>query len=539
MAAKFIFVTGGVISSLGKGLASASLGCLMESHGYKVALQKLDPYLNVDPGTMSPFQHGEVYVTDDGAETDLDLGHYERFTHCKTTKDHNYTSGQVYETLILKERRGDFLGSTVQVIPHVTDEIKRVITKISHDVDIEIVEIGGTVGDIEGLPFLEAIRQLRQEVGPHNAINIHLTLVPFIKTAEQLKTKPTQHSVKQLREIGIQPDIILCRTDRFLPPEIKAKISLFCNVLEEAVITAKDVECIYEVPLIFRQEGLDRIVLKLLDLPYHYQDLKEWEELIDSIKHPVDEITIGVVGKYVRFHDSYKSLIEALKQGGYPHNLKVNIEWIEAEGIEKGTALHRLNEVDGILVPGGFGKRGVLGMIETIRYARVHKVPFFGICLGMQCSVIEFSRNVCHLEGADSTEFAEQTPHKVIHILKDLEGVTDMGGTMRLGQYPCRLANPSFAYEAYQQEEVYERHRHRYEFNREYEEVLAKKGMRIVGESPDKRYVEIVEVADHPWFVGCQFHPEWKAKPLKPHPLYSNFIKASYSYRQRRKRSDH
>ena len=539
MAAKFIFVTGGVISSLGKGLASASLGCLMESHGYKVALQKLDPYLNVDPGTMSPFQHGEVYVTDDGAETDLDLGHYERFTHCRTTKDHNYTSGQVYETLILKERRGDFLGKTVQVIPHVTDEIKRVITKISHDVDIVIVEIGGTVGDIEGLPFLEAIRQLRQEVGPHNAINIHLTLVPFIKTAEQLKTKPTQHSVKQLREIGIQPDIILCRTDRFLPPEIKAKISLFCNVSEEAVITAKDVECLYEVPLIFRQEGLDKIVLKLLNLPYHYQDLKEWEELIGSIKHPADEITIAVVGKYVRFHDSYKSLIEALKQGGYPHNLKVNIEWIEAEDIEKGTALHRLKEVDGILVPGGFGKRGVLGMIETIRYARENKVPFFGICLGMQCSVIEFARNVCHLEGADSTEFAEQTPHKVIHLLKDLEGVTDMGGTMRLGQYPCRLANPSFAYEAYQQEEVYERHRHRYEFNREYEEVLAKKGMRIVGESPDKRYVEIVEVTDHPWFVGCQFHPEWKAKPLKPHPLYSNFIKASYSYRQRRKRSDH
>ncbi|MDH5406193.1 MAG: CTP synthase [Candidatus Aminicenantes bacterium] len=539
MAAKFIFVTGGVISSLGKGLASASLGCLMESHGYRVALQKLDPYLNVDPGTMSPFQHGEVYVTDDGAETDLDLGHYERFTHCRTTKDHNYTSGQVYETLILKERRGDFLGNTVQVIPHVTDEIKRVITKISHDVDIVIVEIGGTVGDIEGLPFLEAIRQLRQEVGPHNAVNIHLTLVPFIKTAEQLKTKPTQHSVKQLREIGIQPDIILCRTDRFLPPEIKAKISLFCNVSEEAVITAKDVECLYEVPLIFRQEGLDKIVLKLLNLPYHYQDLKEWEELIGSIKNPADEITIAVVGKYVRFHDSYKSLIEALKQGGYPHNLKVNIEWIEAEDIEKGTALHRLNEVDGILVPGGFGKRGVLGMIETIRYARENKVPFFGICLGMQCSVIEFARNVCHLEGADSTEFAEQTPHKVIHLLKDLEGVTDMGGTMRLGQYPCRLANPSFAYEAYQQEEVYERHRHRYELNREYEEVLANKGMRIVGESPDKRYVEIVEVADHPWFVGCQFHPEWKAKPLKPHPLYSNFIKASYSYRQRRKRSDH
>lgn len=539
MGAKFIFVTGGVISSLGKGLASASLGCLMESHGYKVALQKLDPYLNVDPGTMSPFQHGEVYVTDDGAETDLDLGHYERFTHCKTTKDHNLTSGQIYETLILKERRGEFLGNTVQVIPHVTDEIKRAITKISHDVDLEIVEIGGTVGDIEGLPFLEAIRQLRQEVGSHNAINIHLTLVPYIKTAEQLKTKPTQHSVKQLREIGIQPDIILCRTDRFLPPEIKAKISLFCNVSEEAVITAKDVGCIYEVPLVFRKEGLDRIVFKLLNLPYHYLDLKKWEALIDSIKHPADETTIGVVGKYVRFQDSYKSLIEALKQGGYPHSLKVNIEWIEAEDIEKGINLYRLEEVDGILVPGGFGKRGILGMIETIRYARENNVPFFGICLGMQCSVIEFARNVCHLEGADSTEFNERTPHKVIHLLKDLVGVKDMGGTMRLGQYPCRLANPSFSYEAYQQEEVYERHRHRYEFNREYEEMLVKNGMRIVGESPDKRYVEIVELTEHPWFVACQFHPEWKAKPLQPHLLYSNFIKAAYDHRQRRKHSNH
>ena len=537
MGAKFIFVTGGVISSLGKGLASASLGSLLESHGYKVALQKLDPYLNVDPGTMSPFQHGEVYVTDDGAETDLDLGHYERFTHCRTTKDHNFTSGQIYEAVILKERRGDFLGNTVQVIPHITDEIKGGITKISHDVDIEIVEIGGTVGDIESLPFLEAIRQLRQEVGPHNAINIHLTLVPYIKTAEQLKTKPTQHSVKELRAIGIQPDIILCRTDRFLPAEIKAKISLFCNVSEEAVVTAKDVECIYEVPLVFRQEGLDRIVLKLFNLPCRSSDLGEWEELVYRIKNPADETTIGVVGKYVRFQDSYKSLIEALRHGGYPHSLKVNIEWIEAEDIEKGVALHKLEEMDGILVPGGFGKRGILGMVKAIRYARENKVPFFGICLGMQCSVIEFARHVCQLDGADSTEFNQETPYKVIHILKHLEGVEEMGGTMRLGQYPCQLSNPSFSYEAYQQEEIYERHRHRYEFNREFEENLVKKGMRIVGESPDRQYVEIVEVADHPWFVACQFHPEWKSKPLQPHPLFSSFIKASYNNRQRRRHS--
>jgi len=537
MGAKFIFVTGGVISSLGKGLAAASLGCLLESQGYKVALQKLDPYLNVDPGTMSPFQHGEVYVTDDGAETDLDLGHYERFTHCKTTKDHNFTSGQVYEAVILKERSGDFLGNTVQVIPHITDEIKESITKISNDVDIEIVEIGGTVGDIESLPFLEAIRQLRQEVGPHNAINIHLTLVPYIKTAEQLKTKPTQHSVKELRAIGIQPDIILCRTDRFLPAEIKAKIALFCNVSEEAVVTAKDVECIYEVPLVFRKEGLDKIVLKLLNFPYRSSDLREWEELVYRIKHPVDETTIGVVGKYVRFQDSYKSLIEALYHGGFLRSLKVNVRWIEAEDIEKGVALYRLEEVDGVLVPGGFGKRGILGMIEAIRYARENKVPFFGICLGMQCSVIEFARNVCHLEGADSTEFDEETPYKVIHLLKDLVGVKDMGGTMRLGQYPCRLSNPSFAYEAYQQEEIYDRHRHRYEFNREFEEIVVNKGMRIVGESPDGQYVEIVEVADHPWFVACQFHPEWKSTPLQPHPLFRDFIKASYDYRQRRRRS--
>jgi len=374
-------------------------------------------------------------------------------------------------------------------------------------------------------------------VGSHNAINIHLSLVPYIKTAEQLKTKPTQHSVKELRAIGIQPDIILCRTDRFLPAEIKAKIALFCNVSEEAVVTAKDVECIYEVPVVFRKEGLDRIILKLLNLPCRSSDLREWEELVCRIKYPADETTIGVVGKYVRFQDSYKSLIEALHHGGFLHSLKVNLEWIEAEDIEKGVALNRLKEVDGILVPGGFGKRGILGMIEAIRYARENKVPFFGICLGMQCSVIEFARNICHLEGADSTEFNEETPYKVIHLLKDLVDVNEMGGTMRLGQYPCRLSNPSFAYEAYQQGEIYERHRHRYEFNHEFDEMLAGKGMRIVGESPDGRYVEIVEVADHPWFVACQFHPEWKSKPLQPHPLFSDFIKASYDYRQRRKRA--
>ncbi|MCD6452331.1 MAG: CTP synthase [Acidobacteria bacterium] len=531
---KYIFVTGGVISSLGKGIAASSIGCLLESRGLKVSFLKLDPYLNVDPGTMSPFQHGEVYVTDDGAEADLDLGHYERFTSYTTSKASNFTSGQIYEAVIKKERRGDYLGQTVQVIPHVTDQIKDSITLEADKADIKIVEVGGTVGDIESLPFLEAIRQLRQELGRGNSVFIHLTLVPYIKTSQELKTKPTQHSVKELREIGIQPDIILCRTDRFLPREIKSKIALFCNVSEEAVITAKDVDCIYEIPLVFRKEGLDEAIIRILGLPETKSDMRPWEELVARIKNPKDEVTIGVVGKYVGFHDSYKSLIEALHHGGYPDSLKVNIEWIEAEDIEKEGPEKFLSSVSGVLVPGGFGKRGVEGMITAVGYAREKKVPFFGICLGMQCAVIEFARNVAHLTKANSSEFEPETPHPVIHLLPNLVGVTDMGGTMRLGKYPCKLDEASIAYKAYNQEVIYERHRHRYEFNIEYRETLEKAGLKLSGISPDGNYVEIVEVENHPWFLGCQFHPELKSKPLLPHPLFTSFIRAAYRYKKGR-----
>jgi CTP synthase len=532
---KFIFITGGVVSSLGKGLAASSIGCLLESRGFKVALIKLDPYINVDPGTMSPFQHGEVYVTDDGAETDLDLGHYERFTNCRTSKDHNFTSGQIYEAVINKERKGDYLGKTIQVIPHITDEIKLSITKVSKDVDVEIIEIGGTVGDIESLPFLEAIRQLGNELGPNNSIFIHLTLVPYIAAADELKTKPTQHSVKELRGIGIQPDILLCRTDRFLPKELKAKIALFCNVSEEAVITAKDVDCIYEVPLIFTKEGLDKAIIRMLKLPKRKQNLKQWKELLKNIKNPKGEVNIAVVGKYVRFQDSYKSLNEALQHGGYANHLQVNIKWIEAEDIEVQGTEKLLDKADGILVPGGFGQRGIQGMIDAINYARVNKIPFFGICLGMQCAVIEYSRNVCGLEGANSSEFNPDAPHKVIFKLRELAGVDDMGGTMRLGQYPCHFNNPSSAYQAYKKDKIWERHRHRYEFNLAYKDTLTNNGLHISGISPDGQYVEIIEIEDHPWFIACQFHPEFKSKPLKPHPLFTSFIKASYQNRKRQK----
>jgi CTP synthase len=539
---KFIFITGGVISSLGKGLAASSIGCLLESRGFKVALIKLDPYINVDPGTMSPFQHGEVYVTDDGAETDLDLGHYERFTNCRTTQDHNFTSGQIYEAVINKERRGDYLGKTIQVIPHITDEIKLSITKVSKDVDVEIIEIGGTVGDIESLPFLEAIRQLGNELGPNNSVFIHLTLVPYIAAADELKTKPTQHSVKELRGIGIQPDILLCRTDRFLPKELKAKIALFCNVSEEAVITAKDVECIYEVPLIFTKEGLDKAIIRMLKLPKRKQNLKQWKELLKNIKNPKGKVNIAVVGKYVRFQDSYKSLNEALQHGGYANHLQVNIEWIEAEDIEVQGAEKLLAKADGILIPGGFGQRGIQGMIDAIKYARLNKIPFFGICLGMQCAVIEYSRNVCGLEGANSSEFNPDAPHKVIFKLRELIGVDDMGGTMRLGQYPCRFNNPSSAYQAYKKNKIWERHRHRYEFNLAYKDILTNNGLYISGISPDGQYVEIIEIKDHPWFIACQFHPEFKSKPLIPHPLFTSFIKASYQNRKpqkHNKQNDH
>jgi CTP synthase len=534
MSPKYVFVTGGVVSSLGKGLAAASIGCLLESRGLRVTLQKFDPYLNVDPGTMSPFQHGEVYVTDDGAETDLDLGHYERFTHARLTHDHNWTTGRIYESIITKERRGDYLGKTVQVIPHVTNEIKSAIRKVSQDVDVVIVEIGGTVGDIESLPFVESLRQMRQELGRQETVFVHLTLVPFIQAAGELKTKPTQHSVKQLLELGIQPDILLCRTDRILSPDLKAKIALFCNVSTEAVITARDVECVYEVPLMLAREGLDDILLRCLNLPAGERRMEDWERLVERVRHPADMVTIGMVGKYVEFEDSYKSLKEALVHGGLAHNLRVDLRWIEAEGVEGPDWMRQLEDMDGILVPGGFGKRGIAGMIRAIEYARTRKVPYFGICLGMQTAVIEFARNACGLAGADSSEFDPATPHRVIYKLRELRGVDELGGTMRLGAWPCRLTPGSFAHQAYGAIEISERHRHRYEFNREYEETLVARGMRLTGTTPDNTYVEIVEVEDHPWFLGCQFHPEFKSKPLSPHPLFRAFIGASYNHRRQR-----
>ena len=534
MSLKYVFVTGGVVSSLGKGLAASSIGALLESRGLRVTLQKFDPYLNVDPGTMSPFQHGEVYVTDDGAETDLDLGHYERFTHARLTHDHNWTSGRVYESIIAKERRGDYLGKTVQVIPHVTNEIKSAIKKVSQDVDVVIVEIGGTVGDIESLPFLESLRQMRQELGRQDTVFVHLTLVPFIQAAGELKTKPTQNSVKQLLEIGIQPDILLCRTDRFLSPDLKAKIALFCNVAAEAVVTARDVDCVYEVPLSLGREGLDGILLRYLNQSAGERRMGEWERLLERVRNPSDEVTIGVVGKYVEFQDSYKSLNEALVHGGLAHDLRVNIRWMEAEGVDGPDWTRQLEDLDGILVPGGFGKRGIAGMIRAIEFARTRKTPFFGICLGMQCAVIEFARNACGLQEADSSEFNPATPHRVIYKLRELRGVDELGGTMRLGAWPCRLVPGTLAHQAYGAHEISERHRHRYEYNREYEEILVANGLRLAGTTPDNTYVEIVEVADHPWFLGCQFHPEFKSKPLQPHPLFRAFVGAAYEHRKRR-----
>jgi CTP synthase len=534
MGAKYIFVTGGVVSSLGKGLASASMGCLLEARGLKVTFLKLDPYLNVDPGTMSPFQHGEVFVTDDGAETDLDLGHYERFSHARMSQDNNCTAGRIYETIITKERRGDYLGKTVQVIPHVTNEIKAAIQKVAHDVDVVIVEVGGTVGDIESLPFLEAIRQMRQELGRENVVFVHLTLVPYIQASGEQKTKPTQHSVKELREIGIQPDILLCRTDRFLSPDIKAKIALFCSVAEDAVITAKDVENIYEVPIILGKEGLDSQILRCLKLETGDRNVQPWIELVERIQHPQDEVTIGIVGKYVGYQDSYKSLNEALVHGSIAHDLKLNKIWVEAEDLEGQDREAHLQPLDGILVPGGFGQRGILGMVRAIEFARERKVPYFGICLGMQCAVIEFARNVCGLADADSSEFDPSTPHRVIYKLRELRGIDELGGTMRLGSWTARLKPGSFAHQAYGLLEISERHRHRYEFNREYEQILAGKGLDLVGVTPDGTYVEIVEIRDHPWFLGCQFHPEFKSRPLEPHPLFKAFIGAAYQYRRKR-----
>ena len=536
MGAKYIFVTGGVVSSLGKGLASASIGCLLEARGLKVSLLKFDPYLNVDPGTMSPFQHGEVFVTDDGAETDLDLGHYERFTHARMLRANNCTAGRIYERIITKERRGDYLGKTVQVIPHVTNEIKDSVRKVSADVDVVIVEVGGTVGDIESLPFLEAIRQMRQELGRDNVVFVHLTLVPFIGASGELKTKPTQHSVKELREIGIQPDILLCRTERYLSPELKEKIALFCSVPADAVITAKDVEHIYEVPLVLGGEGLDEQILRCLKLQSRERNMQPWARLVEKLTHPGGEVSVGIVGKYVGLQDSYKSLNEALTHGGLANDVKVNVVWVEAEGLESGDWQEQLCEFDSILVPGGFGKRGIPGMLRAIEYARTAKVPYFGICLGMQCAVIEYARNVCGLKDANSSEFDSNATHRVIYKLRELRGVDELGGTMRLGAWTARLKPVSFAHRAYGTPEISERHRHRYEFNREYEETLISHGLAITGDTPDGTYVEIVEIPDHPWFLGCQFHPEFKSRPLDPHPLFKAFIAAACA-RQRKQLS--
>jgi len=529
---KFIFVTGGVLSSLGKGLAAASISALLESRGLKVTNQKLDPYINVDPGTMSPFQHGEVFVTDDGAETDLDLGHYERFTSTRMGKSNNLTTGQVYFAVITKERHGDYLGKTVQVIPHITNEIKDFIRHTAEGFDVAIVEIGGTVGDIESLPFLEAIRQFRNEVGRQNAIFIHLTWVPLIKTAGEVKTKPTQHSVKALREIGIQPDILLCRTENFLSEDIKAKIALFCNVEVAAVFTAKDVNCIYEVPLIYHREGLDAKIVDLLNIWTGQPKLDAWEEVVQKFHNPEHEVCIGIVGKYVNLTDSYKSLNEALVHGGISNNCRVKLKFIDSEKVEAEGLDGKLDDVDGVLIPGGFGIRGIEGMITAAKYAREKKIPFFGICLGMQMAVVEYARHICGLGGANSSELDPLTPYPVIDLLPEQRNVQDMGASMRLGAWPCLISPDSFAFDAYGQEEISERHRHRYEFNNDYKKTLTDKGLRITGASPDGRLAEIVELKDHPWFLGCQFHPEFKSQPTNPHPLFSKFIAAALKYAQ-------
>jgi CTP synthase len=533
---KFIFVTGGVLSSLGKGLTAASTGALLESRGLTVTLQKLDPYINVDPGTMNPFQHGEVFVLDDGAETDLDLGHYERFTSARLSRRNNFTTGQIYHSVITKERRGDYLGGTVQVIPHITDEIKRNILAISDDADVAIIEIGGTVGDIESLPFLEAIRQLRSDLGRQNSIYIHVTLVPFIKTSEELKTKPTQHSVMKLREIGIQPDILICRTEQFLPREIKAKIALFCNVEKDAVITAKDVESIYEVPLFFHQEGLDEKVVQLLNIWTRSPRLEKWEEIVQAIKNPRGSVDIAIVGKYVNLKDSYKSLNEALVHGGIANRLKVNLRHVDSEVLEQEGADPWLKEADGILVPGGFGQRGIEGKILAVKYAREMRIPFLGICLGMQLAVVEFARHVCGWERANSTEFNLETPYPVIALMAGQRSVQEKGGTMRLGAYPAVLREDSLAHQAYGELEISERHRHRYELNNDFRDRLEEKGILFSGISPDGRLVEISELPGHPWFLGCQFHPELKSRPHACHPLFREFIHASFREKRKKRR---
>ncbi len=542
---KYIFVTGGVVSSLGKGLAASSMGALLEARGLKVTFLKLDPYINVDPGTMSPFQHGEVFVTDDGAETDLDLGHYERYCNITTGQKNNFTSGRIYFNVISKERRGDYLGGTVQVVPHITDEIKRAITDLADDEDVVIVEIGGTIGDIESLPFLEAIRQMRYTLGKGNYLYVHLTLVPYIKAADELKSKPTQHSVKELQSIGIQPNIILCRSDRPIPRDMKRKIALFCNVEENTVITAQDVETIYEVPLHLHEEGIDDRIVEMLDLKAPRGDLAVWETIVKRVKQPLKNVTIALVGKYVDLKESYKSLCEALTHGGIANDAKVSLCWVDSEEIEVKGAAEMLKGMDGILVPGGFGIRGVEGKIAAVKYARENRIPYFGICLGMQCAVIEVARNLAGLKEANSSEFNLQTPHPVIYLIeqwfdyrtktvqkRDL--ASDKGGSMRLGAYPCKLEKGTFAREAYGRDEISERHRHRYEFNNKYRDQLTKAGLVISGLSPDGELVEIVELKDHPWFLGCQFHPEFKSTPRNPHPLFTAFIEASYRNREQR-----
>lgn len=533
MDTKYVFVTGGVVSSLGKGITAASIGRLLKNRGLKVSIQKFDPYLNVDPGTMSPYQHGEVFVTDDGAETDLDLGHYERFIDENLSKNSNVTTGKVYWSVLQKERRGDYLGRTVQVIPHITNELKERVYRVAKekDVDVVITEIGGTVGDIESQPFLEAIRQIKYEVGKENTCFIHVTLIPYLSKAGELKTKPTQHSVKELRSIGIQPDILVCRTEKPLSNEIKEKIGLFCNVDADAVIQNMDAEYLYEVPIMLHNEGLDTLVCKKLNLNCNEIDNTEWLEMLDRIKNLKENVTIALVGKYVELHDAYISVVEALKHGGYANNSMVNIKWINAEDVNEDNVKSFLNDVDGILVPGGFGDRGIEGKIQTIKYARINKIPFLGICLGMQCSVIEYARNVLNYKDANSSEICDKTSHAVIDLMPEQKNIDKKGGTMRLGLYPCMLKEGSSAFKAYKKEMIYERHRHRYEFNNEYRQAFSEAGLKITGTSPDGRLVEIVEVEDHPWFVATQFHPELKSRPNRPHPLFVDFIEAALKNR--------
>ncbi|MCA1959761.1 MAG: CTP synthase [Desulfomonile sp.] len=535
---KFIFITGGVLSSLGKGLTAATIGALMESRGLTVTLLKMDPYINVDPGTMNPFQHGEVFVTDDGAETDLDLGHYERFTSAVLGQKNNFTTGQIYDSVIQKERRGEYLGATVQVIPHITDEIKMKIRDLGNGVDVAIVEVGGTVGDIESLPFLEAIRQLRADLGPQNVLYIHLTLLPYLKGSGEVKTKPTQHSVKALREVGIQPEIIICRTEKKITREVKEKIALFCNVRPEEVIAAEDVDCIYELPLKFHAEGLDQKIVELLNIWTRAPVLDGWEAFMNRVRSLEYEVTIGIVGKYVDLKESYKSLNEALFAGGVHNNARVNLKFIDSELLEKQGLCTEFDDVDGILVPGGFGSRGIEGKIKAVQYARENRIPYFGICLGMQMAVTEFARNVCGLEGASSTEFNPDTPHPVIHLMDEQRSITDKGGTMRLGAYECTLLPESRCLEIYETQVISERHRHRYEFNSAYREELAAKGLKPGGLSPDGKLVELVEYSDHPWFIGCQFHPEFKSRPMRPHPLFVSYIRACVEYNRARRTNE-